>query len=98
MTEIQTPFLEFREILALHIKEIEAQYVERHSIDWYFLSYLKRVSKSAISTSSPHEVSGAVRGLTRFYVDSVDAGSTLGRRFEEVVSFHRRAVRLYQRE
>lgn len=97
MTEIQTPYLEFREVLALHIKEIEAQYVERHSIDWYFSRYLKRVSKSAMSTSSPHEVSGAVRGLIRFYVDSIDAGSALGQRLEEVVSFHRRAVRLYRR-
>ena len=98
MTEIQTPYLEFREVLALHIKEIEAQYVERHSIDWYFLRYLKRVSKIAMSTSSPHEANRAVRGLIRFYLDSIEAGSTLGRRFEEVVSFHRRAVRLYRRE
>ena len=51
-----------------------------------------------MSTSSPHEVSGAVRGLIRFYVDSIDAGSALGQRLEEVVSFHRRAVRLYRRE
>ena len=98
MTNIQTPFLEFRELLARHIKEMEAQYLERYSIDWYLLRYLKRVSKRAMSTSSPRDVSNTVRGLIRFYVDSIEAGSTIGRRCEEVITFHRRAVRLQRRE
>jgi hypothetical protein len=98
MTDIQTPFLEFREALARHIREMETQYVERHSIEWYLLHYMKRVSKRAMSTNSPAEVNGAVRGLVRFYVDSIDQDSSLGRRCAEVVGFHRRALRLYRRE
>ena len=98
MTDIQTPFLEFRETLARHVKEMDEQYVERYSVDWFFLRYLKRVSKRAMSTSSPRDVNAAVRGLIRFYVDSIEVDSSLGRRCEEVIGFHRRAVRLHRQE
>ncbi len=98
MSNIQTPFLEFREVLARHIKEMEAEYLERDSIDWYLLRYLKRISKRAMSTSAPNEVNAPVRGLIRFYVDSIDTGTAQEQRCEEVIEFHRRAVRLHRRE
>ena len=95
---IQTPFLEFRELLALYIKELESAWPERHSTDYYCLVYLRRVSKRAHACSSPRDVSASVRGLIRFYVDSIEPGSELGRRCEAVIEAHREALRLERRD
>ena len=98
MTNIQTPFLEFIELLARHLKELEQAYPERYSTDWPFVRYLRRVAKRAMASTSPREVSGAMRGFLRFYVDSIDARSDLGARYVEVLEAHRRALRLERPE
>ncbi|MEM7540438.1 MAG: hypothetical protein AAF384_02510 [Pseudomonadota bacterium] len=98
MGYIQTSFLEFRETLERHIKEMERDYPERYTTDWYFMRYLKRIDMHAHRVDSPRDVSGSMRGLLRFYVDSVEPGSTLAERFEEVLDAHRFALRTERRE
>ena len=90
---VSSACVEFRETLARHIKELTRAEPERHSIEWFFLRYLKRVAKRAGATPQASEVSGAMRGLIRFYVDSVARNAALTERFEDVLAAHRHALR-----
>lgn len=94
---VQTPFLEFRELLARQIKELESTYPERYSTEYYCLMYFRRVSRRAHERTSPRDVSEVLRGLIRFYVDALEPGSALGRRCEAVIEAHREALRLERR-
>lgn len=90
---VSTACVEFRETLARHIKELTRADPERHSIEWFFLRYLKRVARRAEDTPLATEVSGAMRGLIRFYVDSAAQDAALSERFEDVLAAHRHALR-----
>lgn len=87
------PLVEFRETLARHIKDLTRADPERHGTAWYFLRYLKRVAVRA-EASPASNASGAMRGLTRFYVDSAAADADLSARFDEVLAAHRHALRV----
>ena len=88
--------VEFRATLARHIKPLQREDPERHSLEWFFLRYLKRVAERAHASPSAREVNGAMRGLTRFYVDSVTHNAVLTARFEAVLAAHRHALRAEQ--
>ncbi len=90
---VSSACVEFRETLARHIKELSRADPERHSVEWFFLRYLRRVAKRAEATAKASEVSAAIRGLMRFYVDSIAANSALTERFEDVLAAHRHALR-----
>ena len=91
---VSSACVEFRETLARHIKELTRSEPERHSVEWFFLRYLKRVAKRAEDTPMASEVSGAMRGLLRFYVDSAAQNTALTARFEDVLAAHRHALRV----
>ena len=97
MAYIQTSFLEFRELVQRHVREIEIAQPERYTTEWFFLRYLRRLRSRAYGYDSPRECSSLMRGLTRFYVDSVEGVSPLGNRFEEILEAHRYALRTERR-
>ena len=88
--------VEFRETLARHIKQLQREDPERHSLEWFFLRYLQRVASRAHASPSAREVNGAMRGLTRFYVDAVAEDAALTARFDDVLAAHRHALRTEQ--
>lgn len=90
---VSSACVEFRETLARHIKALTRSDPPRHSVEWYFLRYLRRVAKCAEATPKASEVSGAMRGLIRFYVDSAAHHAALSERFEDVLAAHRHALR-----
>ena len=93
MSFVPTAFVELRAVLARQIKDLSAQYPEPHSTTWFFLRYLRRVARRAEAGVSPRECNAAMRGLIRFYIDSIDPTSDLAWRFEEVLDAHRKALR-----
>lgn len=98
MPYVTSAFVEFRELLRHHVRELESRYPERYSLEWFFLRYLQRVNKRAQAGHSPRACSGAMRGLTRFYVDQVEADSELAARFDAVLECHRYALRMERGE
>ena len=90
---VSSACVEFRETLARHIKELTRSDPARHSLEWFFLRYLMRVAKRAEASPKASEVSSAIRGLTRFYVDSIADNAALTERFEDVLAAHRHALR-----
>lgn len=98
MAYISSAFVEFREVVQRNVKELESVYPERYSIEWFFLRYTQRVAKHALNGESPRDCDGAMRGLTRFYVDKIANESSLSARFEEVLESHRNALRLQRLE
>jgi hypothetical protein len=97
-TYITSSFVEFRELLQRHVRELEASYPERYSETWYFLRYVRRVRRRAHAGDSPRDCAGAMRGLTRYYVDAVADDSPLAARFEEILECHRYALRTERRD
>ena len=65
-------------------------------MEWYFLRYLRRLATLAEATPHASDVNGAMRGLTRFYVDSLAQDPALAERFENVLAAHRHALRAEQ--
>ena len=96
MARISTAFVEFRALLARHVRELEQAYPERYSTTWFFLRYLKRVQRQA-EGPTPRACDRATRGLVRFYCDMADSEQALAERFDEVYFAHRNAVLLEQR-
>jgi len=90
---VSSACVEFRETLARHIKQLTRSNPERHSVEWFFLLYLRRVAKRAEATPKASDASGAMRGLTRFYVDAIADNADLSERFENVLAAHRHALR-----
>ena len=97
MGHLQSSFVEFRELLQKQVREIEKEYPERYSTDWFFLRYVKRLEKRAWDHESPRACSGIMRGLTRYFVDSVADDSPLARRYEIILECHRYALRTERR-
>jgi hypothetical protein len=90
---VTSAWVEFRETLARHIKELMKDTLEPASVEWYFLRYLRRLATLADATPHAHEVDGAMRALTRFYLDAVTQAPALAARFEEILAAHRYALR-----
>lgn len=93
MSYHSTGLVEFRAALARHIKDLERDFPERQSTAWFFLRYLQRMVRRAETIEAAGELSGAMRGLTRYYVDRIEPGSALAERFEDVLRAHREALR-----
>lgn len=93
---VSSAWVEFRETLARHIKDLTRSNAERYSVEWFFLRYLQRLATLAQATPDAREVSGAMRGLTRFYVDCLAQNAALTERFEAVLAAHRHALRAEQ--
>ena len=93
---VSSAWVEFRETLARHIKALTRADLERYSVAWFFLRYLQRLATLAQATPQASEVSGAMRGLTRFYVDCLAQNAALTERFEAVLAAHRHALRAEQ--
>jgi hypothetical protein len=90
---VSSACVEFRETLARHIKALTRSDPQRHSVEWFFLRYLQRVAKRAAASPKASDVSGAMRGFTRFYVDTVAPDSALAERFDDILAAHRHALR-----
>ena len=93
MVLLNTANVEFRAVLARHIRELERTQPERHGVGWFFLRYLRRVAKFAEECPSARATEPAMRGLVRFYSDQVDPQSELATRFDEVLAAQRHALR-----
>ena len=98
MIDSPTPFDEFRLVVAKHVKELTNAGLIDQSTDWYCLKYLRRVQRRINQSSSPRDVENTIRALIRFYLDSIDEKSPLGDRCQEVLYYHRRALRLEKRD
>ena len=87
------PMDEFRDQLRRHVRELEESDLEPHSVEWFFLWYLYRLRKAALANRSPRACSSIMKGLLRYFVDSVDEHSSMAERFREVYDSHRYAMR-----
>lgn len=87
------PMDEFRDQLRRHVREVEESDPEPQSHEWFFLWYLYRLRKSALSNSSPKACSSIMRGFVRYFVDSIDEQSPMAERFREIYDSHRQALR-----
>jgi hypothetical protein len=85
--------VEFRATLARHIRALERGYPERLTTEWFFLRYLQRLVRRAELAEAARDLSGVMRGLTRYYVDRVDPGSPLAEIYEDVLAAHGEALR-----
>ena len=90
---VSSALVEFRELVQRHIKDLERSYPEEQSTMWFFLRYLKRLRKCALTRTQARACDGAMRSLTRFYLDRVDEPSDLSWRFDEILESHRHAMR-----
>lgn len=90
---LPTAYVEFRAVLDRHCKDLAGHYPERQSTTWFFLRYVQRTARRAHAHTSARDCNGAMRGLTRFYVDRVARDSDLAWRFEEILDAHRKALR-----
>jgi hypothetical protein len=88
---------EFRDLLRQHVRELEGAYPERYSQAWFFLRYVKRIRKRALANPSPRACSGLMRGLMRYFVDSIEEDSELATRFAQILECHRYALRTERR-
>lgn len=93
MTIISGAFSSFREVLARHIKQLAASHPERLGTEWFFLRYLRRLARRAENAERARELDGALRGLTRYYVDRVPEDSPLASAYEDILAAHREALR-----
>jgi len=87
------PMDEFRDKLRRHVRELEDSGLEPYSSEWFFLRYLYRLRTSALANRSPRACSSIMRGLLRYFVDSIDENSPMAERFGEIYESHRRALR-----
>lgn len=94
---VQSGFIEFRELVTRHVREVEQRQPEELSTEWFFLRYLRRLRNRAMGYDSPRDCMALMRGMTRYYVDEVEADSELARRFEEILECHRFALRTERR-
>jgi hypothetical protein len=95
--ELQSHFDEFRVVLVRNIKALTAEHPDVQTTKWYLLKYLRRIHRKVVVSTSPREIENTIRALMRFYLDAIDEGSELETRCHEVLSGHRRALRLQQR-
>ncbi len=86
-------FGEFREIVVLHIKEIDVKNPEYQSTEWFLLQYLKRIEKNTIPPASSGKVENSMRALIRFYVDMIDERTELGERCRMINEAYRKTLK-----
>ena len=93
MTLLPTAHVDFRAVLARHVRDLTATQPGRETAAWFFLRYLRHLQRRAEQSTSARACAGTMRGLLRFYVDRIETGSDLAWRFEEVQEAYRRALR-----
>ncbi len=86
-------FGDFRIYVVEHIRAIEAQSPEYQSTEWFLLRYLRKIEKNSNPPTTPGRVEGCMRGLIRFYVDTIDEDSALGDRCKKVYAEYRKTLR-----
>ena len=91
-------FGDFRAVVTQHIKAIDAQNPEFQSTEWFLLKYLRRIEKNADQSAAPGEMENSVRALIRFYVDTIDEHSQLGRQCIHVYEEYRKTLRTKREE
>ena len=89
-------FGDFRIYVIEHIRAIEAQSPEYQSTEWFLLRYLRKIEKNSNPPTTPGRVGGCMRGLIRFYVDTIDEDSALGDRCKKVYAEYRKTLRFSQ--
>ena len=89
-------FGDFRIYGIEHIRAIEAQSPEYQSTEWFLLRYLRKIEKNSNPPTTPGRVEGCMRGLIRFYVDTIDEDSALGDRCKKVYAEYRKTLRFSQ--
>lgn len=87
------PMDEFRDQIRRHVRELEESDLEPHSKEWFFLRYLYRLRKASLANRSPRACSNIMKGLLRFFIDSIDECSPMGERFRGIHESHRNALR-----
>ena len=91
-------FGDFRVYVIEHIKAIEAQEPEHQSTEWFLLRYLRKIEKNSNLPTTPGKVEGCMRGLIRFYVDTIDENSELGDRCVKIYTEYRKTLRFSQED
>ncbi len=91
-------FGDFRVYVIEHIKAIEILDPEHQSVEWFLLRYLRKIEKSSNPPTTPGKVEGCMRGLIRFYVDTIDENSELGDRCVKIYSEYRKTLRINQED
>ncbi len=91
-------FGDFRVYVIEHINAIEAQDPEYQSTAWFLLRYLRKIAKNSNPPTTPGKVEGCMRGLIRFYVDTIDEHSELGDRCMKIYAEYRKTLRFSQED
>jgi len=89
-------FGDFRIYVIEHIKSIEAEDPEYQSTEWFLLRYLRKIEKNSNPPTTPGKIEGCMRGLIRFYVDTIDENSELGDRCVKIYAEYRKTLRFSQ--
>jgi hypothetical protein len=87
------PMDEFRDQIRQHVRELEESDLEPYSNEWFFLRYLYRLRKTALANRSPRACSSIMKGLLRFFIDSIDERSSMAERFRDIHESYRHALR-----
>ncbi len=96
MTAKEPYFADFRLYVIEHIKAIEQQNYASHSIEWFLLRYLNRITKKANPPSRRGDMDNAIQALIRFYVDNLDEKSEMGERCQKIYNEYRKCLRTQQ--
>ncbi len=89
-------FGDFRIYVIEHIRSIEAEDPEYQSTQWFLLRYLRNIAKNSNPPTTPGKVEGCMRGLIRFYVDTIDEHSEMGDRCLKIYAEYRKTLRFSQ--
>ncbi len=89
-------FGDFRLLVIQHIKDIDGTSPDPYSVEWFLLSYLRRIVKVTTEPAMPGRVDSCIRAMIRFYLDNVDDKSDLGDRCARIYDEYRKTVRLSQ--
>jgi hypothetical protein len=90
-------FGDFHQYVVEQIKDLESAEYESHSMEWFLIRYLKRITKVTIEGNLEYSrVEGLMRALIRFYVDNVDEHSDLGDRCLKIHDKFRATLRQQQ--
>ena len=89
-------FGDFRLYVLGHIKEIQKNEIEAYTTEWFFIRYLKKITKITEGTIEYSAVEGSIRSLIRFYVDNVEEKSELGDRCIKIHKEYRKLLRKKQ--
>ncbi len=83
-------FGDFHDYVLEHIRDIEGPDLESYTTEWFFIRYLKKITKITIEGNLKYtRVEGPMRSLIRFYVDNIEEQSELGERFIKIHNKYR---------